>query len=103
MGKHVSDQLDMFAAAEKVDEWPNKTASEEDGSAIRAGLEALAAQGPPVPEPKLNVMARFLAGIMFPGAGKYENLSAAKRKTAERAAKAAADVFTNHTEEGNDG
>ena len=97
----MSDQLDMFAAAEKADEWPAEPPTEEEGSAVRAGLEALSER--PVSQLKLNVMAQFLAGIMFPGAGKYESLSAAKRATAERAAWAAMDVFTNHTEEDKNG
>lgn len=80
----TDDQLDMFA-----------------GDVEPMIVERAAFSVPPT---IVNVMARFLAGIMFPGAGKYENLPASKRKTAEHAAQAAVDVFANHhDQEGTNG
>lgn len=109
----MTDQLDMFGSdptpdtrqiyeqAQRVDEWPAKPSDPEDGALVRAGLEALKAQGPParVSPVVMDVITKFLAGVVYREETAFEKLSAAKRKTAERAAQAAVNVFANETEE----
>lgn len=100
------DQLLVYREAKQIDDWASVPAT--DPKAIRAGLAALAAQGPPAREKTgsmvvtravFDAMTRFLAGMVYREETAFEKLSAAKRKTAERAAQAAVNVFANETEE----
>lgn len=94
----MSDQLDMFGNTTPVTAptTPEDVAAMVDQESARPEKERRMV----VSQSTFNVMTQFLAGMMFPGAKKYEALPAEKRRTAERAAQAAIDVFAEEDQDG---
>lgn len=93
----MTDQLGMFG--DEIEPIP----AAPDTHVLDDGLGDDMVYGGRIVSPVVfDVITRFLAGVVYRTETGFEKLPAAKRKTAERAARAAVDVFANETED-NDG